>query len=69
MKRSVSGIIISTFLLAIAIGTSVLMLMLPFSTVSGTIAFEDALFTSASAVTVTGLIVKNTATYFINRNA
>ena len=40
------------------------MLMLPFSTVSGTIAFEDALFTSASAVTVTGLIVKDTATYF-----
>ena len=62
MKRSVSGIIISTFLLAIAVGTS--LLMLPFSTMSGTIAFEDALFTSASAVTVTGLIVKDTATYF-----
>ncbi len=37
--------------------------MLPFSTVSGTIAMEDAFFTAASAVTVTGLIVVDTATY------
>ncbi len=62
MRKSVSALIISTFLSAIAMGT--FMLALPFSTVSGTIAFEDALFTSASAVTVTGLIVKDTATYF-----
>ena len=62
MKKSVSALIISSFLSAIAMGT--FLLVLPFSTVSGTIAVEDALFTSASAVTVTGLIVKDTAAYF-----
>lgn len=62
MKKSVPGIIISSFLSTIVIGAFIL--MLPFSTVGGTIAIEDALFTSASAVTVTGLIVQDTATYF-----
>jgi trk system potassium uptake protein TrkH len=38
--------------------------MLPFSTVSGKISFIDALFTSTSAICVTGLIVVDTATYF-----
>jgi trk system potassium uptake protein TrkH len=39
--------------------------MLPFSTCAGeNISFVDALFTSTSAVCVTGLIVQDTATYF-----
>ncbi len=46
------------------IGAGTLLLMMPFSTVSGTITFENALFTATSAVTVTGLIVVDTATYF-----
>ena len=62
MIKSVPGIIITSFLSTIIIGAVIL--MLPFSTVDGTIAVEDALFTSASAVTVTGLTVQDTATYF-----
>ncbi|MCP4152406.1 MAG: hypothetical protein GY757_32005 [bacterium] len=62
MQKSASTIIISTFATTIIIGA--FFLALPFSTVSGTIALEDALFTAASAVTVTGLIVVDTATYF-----
>lgn len=62
VKRSVPGLIMYSFLSTIVIGAFIL--MLPFSTVEGTIALEDALFTSASAVTVTGLSVQNTATYF-----
>lgn len=58
MNKSASAIIISSFLIIIAVGT--LVLLLPISTTNGSIAFEDALFTSASAVTVTGLIVKDT---------
>lgn len=51
------------FLTVIAVGT--LLLMMPFSTSSGT--WNDpivALFTSTSAVCVTGLIVVDTGTYF-----
>ncbi|MCP4216124.1 MAG: hypothetical protein GY765_15855 [bacterium] len=62
MPKSASTVIISTFLSTILFGA--FFLMLPFSTVSGTIAMEDAFFTAASAVTVTGLIVVDTATYF-----
>jgi trk system potassium uptake protein TrkH len=62
MKKSVSSLIIVTFLSAIVIGA--VLLMLPVSTVSGSMNAADALFTSASAVTVTGLIVVDTATYF-----
>ncbi len=51
-----------SFVLVIVLGT--LLLLLPFSTVSGRISFEDALFTSTSAVCVTGLIVQDTATFF-----
>lgn len=40
------------------------LLMLPEMTISGSISFIDALFTSASASCVTGLIVVDTATYF-----
>ena len=51
------------FLTAIALGT--LLLWLPISTADGTqTAFLTALFTSTSAVAVTGLIVVDTAAYW-----
>jgi len=40
------------------------LLLLPASTVSGTISFIDAIFTATSAVCVTGLIVVDTGSYF-----
>lgn len=52
---------ILSFMLIILVGS--LLLMLPNSTYEG-IGFIDALFTSTSAVCVTGLIVVDTATYF-----
>ncbi|MBZ0198465.1 MAG: hypothetical protein K8H86_01260 [Ignavibacteriaceae bacterium] len=55
-------IFILSFLVTILTGA--LLLMLPASTVSGKINFIDALFTSTSAVCVTGLITVDTATYF-----
>jgi len=55
-------IFILSFLAAIIAGA--LLLMLPASTVSREISFVDALFTSTSAVCVTGLITVDTATYF-----
>jgi trk system potassium uptake protein TrkH len=52
-----------SFIATIFVGT--LLLMLPFSTHAGeNISFVDALFTSTSAVCVTGLIVQDTATFF-----
>jgi trk system potassium uptake protein TrkH len=52
-----------SFIGAILIGT--FLLLMPFSTTSGTnIPFIDALFTSTSAVCVTGLVVRDTATCF-----
>ncbi len=51
-----------SFIITILIGT--ILLCMPFSTASGRISFTDALFTSTSAVCVTGLIVKDTGTYF-----
>jgi trk system potassium uptake protein TrkH len=62
LKRSATFLIILTFATAISIGT--FLLRLPISTQSESIGFLEALFTSASAVTVTGLIVVDTATYF-----
>lgn len=50
------------FALLILVGTG--LLMLPAMTVSGEISFLDALFTSASASCVTGLIVVDTNTFF-----
>ena len=62
-KLSSSQIILFGFAGVILIGT--LLLMLPFATNSGQNAsFWDALFTSTSAVCVTGLIVQDTATYW-----
>ena len=51
-----------SFAAAILLGS--LLLLIPSSTASGRISFIDALFTSTSAVCVTGLIVVDTATYF-----
>ncbi|MBU0672578.1 MAG: TrkH family potassium uptake protein [Candidatus Margulisbacteria bacterium] len=52
-----------SFSFAIAVGT--ILLALPAATATGSEAtFIDALFTSTSAVCVTGLIVQDTATYF-----
>ncbi|MCK4835496.1 MAG: hypothetical protein KAT17_02615, partial [Candidatus Aminicenantes bacterium] len=62
MKKSASVFLITTFISAILIGT--ILLMLPISTNNKSITFENALFTSTSAVTVTGLIVVDTPTYF-----
>ena len=60
---SSSQIIIFGFVGAIILGT--LLLMLPVSSASGNMTpFSDALFTSTSAVCVTGLIVHDTATYW-----
>lgn len=56
-----SLVFIGSFLLIILFGSG--LLMLPNSTVSG-ISFIDALFTSTSAVCVTGLAVVDTATYY-----
>jgi trk system potassium uptake protein len=55
-------LVLSSFLLAVAIGT--FFLSLPFATQTGSISFMDALFTATSAVCVTGLIVVDTGTYF-----
>ena len=62
-KLSSSQIILFGFAGVILIGT--LLLMLPFATRSGESAtFWDAMYTSTSAVCVTGLIVQDTATYW-----
>jgi len=53
--------ILISFLLLILLGSG--LLMLPFSTVKG-ISYIDALFTSTSAVCVTGLITVDTSTIF-----
>ncbi|HEY4612236.1 MAG TPA: potassium transporter TrkG [Bacteroidota bacterium] len=57
-----SMLILLSFLFLIAAGTG--LLLLPRATVSQSFSFVDALFTSTSAVCVTGLIVVDTATHF-----
>lgn len=61
-KIQPAKVFLISFLVLILFGTG--LLMLPKATVSGQISFIDALFTSTSAVCVTGLIVVDTATYF-----
>lgn len=62
-RLSSAQIIILGFAGVILFGS--LLLMLPFSTQNGQgAAFTDALFTSTSAVCVTGLVVRDTATYW-----
>src|SRR5690606_35464839 len=63
-KRTIlnpAQLVLASFLGIIALGT--LLLMLPNATHNG-ISFLDALFTSTSAVCVTGLIVVDTGSYF-----
>ncbi len=62
LKAHPAILVLASFLVAIAVGT--LLLMLPISTRSGSIPFVDALFTASSAVCVTGLIVVDTGTFF-----
>ncbi len=62
LKAHPATLVLASFLLAIAVGT--LLLMLPVSTKSGAIPFIDALFTATSAVCVTGLVVVDTGAYF-----
>ncbi|PKL90198.1 MAG: ATPase [Ignavibacteriae bacterium HGW-Ignavibacteriae-2] len=57
-----SRLFILSFLATITIGA--LLLLLPAATVNGGISVVDAVFTSTSAVCVTGLITQDTATYF-----
>jgi len=54
--------LIASFAVLIVIGS--IALMLPGMTTAGRISFVDALFTSTSAVCVTGLVVKDTGTDF-----
>ena len=62
-RLSSSQIILLGFAAMILLGS--LLLMLPFSTQDGKgSSFTDALFTATSAVCVTGLIVRDTATYW-----
>ncbi len=63
LKFNPSQTLAMSFILAVFIGAG--LLMLPKATPEGvTISFLDALFTSTSAICVTGLIVVDTATYF-----
>ncbi|MBR5789142.1 MAG: Trk family potassium uptake protein, partial [Lachnospiraceae bacterium] len=62
-SRSAFRIIISGFLILILVGS--ILLMLPISSRNqGWTSFPDALFTAVSATCVTGLVVKDTATYW-----
>lgn len=62
LKVNPALVFIFSFLVLILAGAFAL--MLPISTVQGNIKFIDALFTSTSAVCVTGLSVVDTGTYF-----
>jgi len=62
LKAHPATLVLASFLLAIGIGT--LLLKLPFSSRAGHIPWVDALFTSTSAVCVTGLVVVDTSGHF-----
>lgn len=59
---SPASLLLLSYAAVILVGT--ILLCLPWATSSGQISFIDALFTSASAACVTGLIVVDTGTYF-----
>lgn len=61
-KVSPAKILVGGFALTILIGA--ILLSLPISARTGRLPFLDALFTSTSAVCVTGLVVVDTGTYF-----
>lgn len=60
--RNPTRVAVTTFILLVSIGT--LLLKMPWATHSGYISMVDALFTSTSACSVTGLGVLDTGTYF-----
>lgn len=63
LRLSPPQIFVAGFAIIILIGS--LLLMLPISNTTGKpLAFIDALFTAASATCVTGLVVKDTGTFF-----
>ncbi|MBI5914307.1 MAG: ATPase [Bacteroidetes bacterium] len=62
IKVNPALLFIFSFLIIIIIGAFAL--MLPISTTTGNLGFIDAIFTSTSAVCVTGLAVVDTGTYF-----
>jgi trk system potassium uptake protein TrkH len=62
LKAHPAMLILTSFLLVIAVGTA--LLLLPVSTQGGTISLVNAVFTASSAVCVTGLVVLDTGTYF-----
>lgn len=59
---SPAALLIAAYVLAIALGT--VLLVLPVSSSGGATSVVDALFTSASAICVTGLIVVDTGTHY-----
>ncbi|MCG9479254.1 MAG: TrkH family potassium uptake protein [Actinomycetia bacterium] len=61
-QNQIAKQVLLAFLVAIFIGS--LVLLVPQMTASGQISYIDALFTSTSAICVTGLIVQDTPTYF-----
>lgn len=62
-QRNIARLLVYSFVVVILVGCA--LLMLPGSTIDGEgLAFIDALFTSTSAVCVTGLIVVDTAIHF-----
>ena len=64
-KQHISSFHVIIYGFAGTILLGALLLMLPFASKSGTVTpFSDALFTAASAVCVTGLIVHDTASYW-----
>lgn len=65
IKRKITPFQIIIFGFAVVILVGALLLMLPVSSKSGNVTpFNEALFTSTSAVCVTGLVVRDTASYW-----
>ena len=62
LKAHPATLVLASFLLAIVVGT--FLLKMPISSTAGRLPWIDALFTSTSAVCVTGLVVVDTGSYF-----
>ena len=62
LKLHPATLVPASFLLAISVGT--VLLILPISTTTESISWVNALFTATSAVCVTGLVVVDTGSYF-----
>jgi Trk-type K+ transport system membrane component len=61
-QKNIAKQVLLGFITAILIGS--IILSIPQMTESGKISYIDAIFTSTSAVCVTGLVVQDTPTYF-----